>query len=308
MAENLRFVPSLGTSFETHPRFESVQPGTHTDCILKESVRPFGRYGEANTDPRSLGSYVLATSFPDILPTNGQTVLTHAAAIFTRSEFFALRAIGDRESKLPLQGQAADKFAHVVSNVSAASPGIIYHRLLDYNPDEFTFLQSRKGIGLRGSGRLLTDPALLIHELEVVRQLQANGQEVRVILPFVVNPDEQERIQAIVRDQVNPSQIGSMVERVEHAQHIKDYPTVNFVFPGPSDLTSDYHKKSRGEYRDGDSAERFIIDLAQTLARDAAAAGIAEMLAIKILVGSIAPEHNQTITNVYMPNQLLSQY
>ena len=87
MAENLYFVPTLGTTLEVHPELELVQPGTHTDCILKESARPIGRYGEAITDPRGLGTYVLATSFPDILPANGQALLTHAAAIFTRSEF-----------------------------------------------------------------------------------------------------------------------------------------------------------------------------------------------------------------------------
>ena len=153
----------------------------------------------------------------------------------------------------------------------------------------------------------MANSALLAHELDVVRRLQANGQEVRVVLPYVVDPDEQERIQAIVRDEVNPSQIGSMVERVEHAQHIGDYPTVDFVFPGPSDLTSDFHQGTRGEYREGDSAERFIIELAQKLAYDAAAVGITEMLAIKILVGTVEPGDNQDVRNVYMPNQLLAQ-
>ncbi|HSW79841.1 MAG TPA: hypothetical protein VLG47_03625 [Candidatus Saccharimonadales bacterium] len=304
--EDLSFVPSLGTSYEQHPIAANVAPGTHTDCILKESARPFDAYGEPDARVADMAQFVLATSFPDILPPNGKALLDKSWAIFTRGEFFALRALGDGVYDVPLDLGLHFRSKQVVRWIMNAAPGVIYHRLMDYNPDEFGFLSAHNRFAkVRGSRRLLDDECLLEHELGVVKQMMGSGKDVRVILPYVTNPDEQAEIQAIVQQETSPNQIGTMVERVEHAHNIADYPPVHFVFPGPSDLTSDLKNESRGAYRYGDSTEQAIIDLSRDMARSAAAIGIRDVLAIKILVGQIEPTGNQRIHDVYMPNQLL---
>src|SRR5258708_37794203 len=91
MTEDLSFVPTLGTNSEYVP-INGVESGTHTDCILKESLRPLSRYADSpQRIPRE--SFVLSTSFPDILPPAGIKLLNSADAIFIRGEFIALRVI-----------------------------------------------------------------------------------------------------------------------------------------------------------------------------------------------------------------------
>lgn len=96
-----------------------------------------------------------------------------------------------------------------------------------------------------------------------------------------------------------------MIERIEHVINIIDYPSSDFLFPGPSDLTADLKKIKRGEYREfGDNKE--IIDLVKRLTRLKYKGTKPELLAIKILVDQIPSRNGQVVHNVYMPNQLVS--
>ena len=304
MGENLAFVPHLGTPQEYVPDVCGVPPGTHTYYVMKESLRPLNIYEDSPT--RVLNSFVLATSFPDILPPAGREVLAGACGIFTRGEFLALRAFGNEERSLPLKGKSRDAFFRVIDNVAAAAPSIIYHRLTDYIADDFTFLPTPLEIAhLRGSGRLIADKALLEHELTIIERWKTAGKAVRVIIPYIANPEEQRVVQAAVA-QVQPDQIGPMVDRVEQACNIGQYPPGDFVFPGPSDLTADVRRVKRGEYREGEDAERETLALVRDIAARVTIDGLTEILTAKILVGKVHVRNQRQVKDVYMPNQLIS--
>lgn len=304
MTENLSFVPYLGTPQERVPDMQDAPPGTHTYYIMRESLRPLDAYQDSPT--KIPDAFVLATSFPDILPPAGREVLDKAYGIFTRGEFIALRALGNKEHTMPLKGKPKDDYLRAVDSIAEAAPSIIYHRLTDYIADDFTFFRTPPDIAhLRGSGRLIADEALLEHELSTIERWKTAGKAVRVIIPYIRNPEEQAIVQTIVA-QVQPDQVGPMVDRAEQARNIDRYPSGDFVFPGPSDLTADVRNVKRAEYREGEDAEKETLAIVQDMATRVAVGGLTDILTAKILVGKIHVPRQQQVKDVYMPNQLVA--
>ncbi|MDQ3099146.1 MAG: hypothetical protein M3Q44_05360 [bacterium] len=297
MAEQLDFVPKLGTANEVIPNV--VFPGTHVACILGECLRPLDRFADSGDERKP---DVLFCSFPSLLPDYAQRYVDGAKALFVRGEFLAVRAFGNRAVRLPLSEFDQDLFDRSTHDVISARPPTVYYRMVDYNPDEFEYLEDTPDNGLRGSGRLLHDDRLLAHELRVIEAFMAGGKDVCVVLPYMTTPYEHEQIAAVVRE-VRPNQIGVMVERVAHIRQIRDYPLCDFVFPGPSDLTADFNNIARGAYRHG-VGEAPVVELCQQLAVDAASLGIPDYIACKILVNSITAQKGQIVRRAYMASQL----
>ncbi|HSW69202.1 MAG TPA: hypothetical protein VLI69_03450, partial [Gammaproteobacteria bacterium] len=269
MPDDLSFVSKLGNADEYLPPKDKIMPGSHLDIILKESLRPLGNYAKKpNLIPSDF--FILATSTPEILPPSGQSLLKKASAIWVRGEFVALRSLNNNRTK-------------IIKNIAAASPEIIYYRMMDYHPDEFSFLQNNHKI--RGSARLLHYRNLLDLEIDTIRLFKKLGKKIRVVLPYITSPEEQVEIQQIIAKE-KPDQLGVMVEREEHAENIMNYPSSDFLFPGPSDLVADMKKIDRGEYLEGTSDAK-VIALAKKLAVKANKMKIPEFLALKILVNNI---------------------
>ncbi len=299
MDEDFTFVSTLNKQHEWFP-LEGVNPGTHTDCILKETMRPYDRFaGHELHIPDE--EFIFFNSFTDIIPSMGREITKKAWGLFIRGEFLTLRAL-TLDHELPLHPSLEEEIQMVIDGISQSGPQIIYLRLMDYNTDEYKFLKIKPGDTSRGIARLLQDDDLLEHELAKVRRFKQNGIKVRVVLPYITSPEEQEQITKIVARE-EPDQIGVIIERVAHAKDLENYPKSDFLMPGPSDLTADYHSIKRGNYRDKEDNEA-IIEIAQEIADAGARMGIRDYVACKILVNRITPGPEQRIYNAYMPNQL----
>ncbi|HSW48466.1 MAG TPA: hypothetical protein VLG67_05300, partial [Candidatus Saccharimonadales bacterium] len=268
MPDDLSFISKLGTKDEYLPKGKII-PGSHLDIMLKETLRPLENYA-SKPDKIPNEFFILATSAPDILPDAGKILLKKASGIWVRGEFLALRALNRSRDE-------------VIKAIAKNSPNIIYYRMMDYHPDEFSFLKDNRKI--RGSARLLYYRELLDLEIDTIRLFKKLGKKIRVVLPYITSPAEQVEIQQIIAME-KPDQLGVMVEREEHAENIMNYPTSDFLFPGPSDLVADMKKIDRGEYLEGTSDAK-VIALAKKLAVKANKMKIPEFLALKILVNNI---------------------
>jgi len=253
------------------------------------------------------GNVILATSSPDRLSgERRKNILRYAGGIFVRGEFVTHRARRLNQSPLPLppSNTVMDNFSRVATRVaSAVSDSMpIYYRLGDYPWDDGRFWETKGHQGLRGSGLLLANPALLEQEFRVAERLQGTGNRLRVILPFVTSPEEQQQLTEIVRARLNPGQIGVMVENLRHVECIDEFPTddIQFVFPGPGDL-GDELRRTTG--MNDLAAEERIIALGQELALRTAAQGIRHYLAFRCLAGQIKSDF-QVVHNVYVPGEL----
>ena len=271
------------------------------DRVLESNAR--------NLHPERIGALILATSSPDRLRPSQQAMLQYAGGIFVRGEFVTHRSRRGSLRPLPLPLSSAavtNRLTSITQGISAVAQCPVYFRLGDYSGERGEFWETDVRNGLRGSGLLLRNPALLDYECSVARALQSNERRLRVVIPFVSSPEEQQQLTEIVKTELQPDQIGVMVESLSHARNIEKFPIENiqFIFPGPGDLGDEL--RATTDLNEA-GIEAHLVDLGQELAYKIAVHGT-DFLAFRCLAGHIEPTSspvaNQLIYNVYMPGQV----
>ncbi|MEK6942515.1 MAG: putative PEP-binding protein [Nanoarchaeota archaeon] len=280
-------------------RLRTSPKGSHIDLILKECLLD-AEYDQGKLDLvlSSQNNLWMINSFPDIHPFFKDS----CEGDLLRSEFLFLRYLGDGVFD---QSKRAQYVKYLEEKVLGSLPQKVIFRLCDYNNQDFNFLRS--DYSSRGAARLLEQGELLETDLEVIKLLQRSGRDVKVLVPYVLFPEEFADVKKRVKESVGNVNVGTMLEVPANLLEIDKYSEADFYVFGPGDLTKslyggiDRNSPNFSLVNNG-LAVPMVKDCLDTLERLGQRKTV---YLVKNLIGRDFGEHkNLCLVNMYSPSQL----